>query len=163
MPTTRPMPLRIHSESWAYKVPFRVSRGAEAALDVIVVTLTDAAGNVGRGEAAGVDYDGETVALLGAQLEAVRPAIERGLERGAPGRGAPDSCAGLATLLPPGGARNAIDCALWDLTAKQRRISVWELANMPHPRPLTTCITLGIDTDQAVAAGARHYSQWPVI
>ena len=177
MPTPRPMPLRIHSESWAYKVPFRVSRGAEAALDVIVVTLTDAAGNVGRGEAAGVDYDGETVALLGAQLEAVRPAIERGLERGAPGSGAPDSgapdpaalrfapggFAGLATLLPPGGARNAIDCALWDLTAKQRRISVWELANMPHPRPLTTCITLGIDTDQAVAAGARHYSQWPVI
>ncbi|MGC2031448.1 MAG: hypothetical protein WA642_15615, partial [Steroidobacteraceae bacterium] len=71
------MQLNIDCESWPYKTPFRVSRGAEAALDVIVVTLTDADGHVGRGEAAGVDYDGETVPLLAAQIEAIRPAIER--------------------------------------------------------------------------------------
>ncbi|HEY4969117.1 MAG TPA: hypothetical protein VII35_04370, partial [Steroidobacteraceae bacterium] len=94
------MQLNIDCESWPYKTPFRVSRGAAAALDVIVVTLTDADGHVGRGEAAGVDYDGETVPLLAAQIEAIRPAIERG-------DGALD-CAMLAALLPAGGARNAL-------------------------------------------------------
>jgi L-Ala-D/L-Glu epimerase len=144
--------LRVDTESWRYKVPFRVSRGAEAALDVIVITLIDSDGHVGRGEAAGVDYDGETVALLCAQIEAVRPALERGLD-----------FATLAALLPPGGARNAVDCALWDLTAKRRRVPVWELAGFKHPRQLTTSITLGIDTDEAVAAGARRYADWPLI
>src|SRR5882672_10019017 len=110
------MRLHIDAESWDYKVPFRVSRGAEAALDVIVVTLSDADGHIGRGEAAGVDYDGETMALLRAQIEAVRPGIEGGIDFDRLGR-----------LLPPGGARNAVDCALWDLTAKQRRQPVWTL------------------------------------
>jgi len=153
------MQLQVDSESWAYKVPFRVSRGAESALDVVVVTLTDSDGRVGRGEAAGVDYDGETVPLLCAQIEAVRRAIERGvaLDGAAAGFAAP------AALLPPGGARNAVDCALWDLTAKQRRTTAWKLAGLTNPRRLTTSITLGIDTDEAVAAGARHYAGWPLI
>src|SRR5579859_7497142 len=112
--------LKVDTESWAYKVPFRVSRGAESALDVVVVTLTDSDGHVGRGEAAGVDYDGETVPLLCAQIEAVRPAIEGGLapdvaapEGVTPAGGSPLGAAGfaaLAALLPPGGARNAVDC-----------------------------------------------------
>src|SRR6266478_5502372 len=111
------MRMRIDTESWAYKVPFRVSRGAESALEVVVVTLTDSDGHIGRGEAAGVDYDGETVPLLCAQIEAVRPAIERGVASLVPGGLAPDGAASgfaaLAALLPPGGARNAVDCALW--------------------------------------------------
>lgn len=145
------MQLHIESESWPYKVPFRVSRGAESVLEVIVVTLTDAQGHVGRGEAAGVDYDGESVPLLRAQIEAVRPSIERGLD-----------FAALATLLPAGGARNAVDCALWDLTAKQRRTRVWELAQV-SPRRLISAITLGIDSDAAVTAGARRHARWPLI
>src|SRR5450432_1359888 len=143
------MQLKVDTESWVYKTPFRVSRGAQAALDVVVVTLSDAGGCVGRGEAAGVDYDGETAELLVAQIEAVRPAIEAG--------------AALADILPAGGARNAVDCALWDLTVKRRRTTVWALAGMPLPHALTTCITLGIDTDEAVAAGARRYAGWPLI
>ena len=160
------MHLSIDCETWPYKTPFRVSRGAEAALDVIVVTLTDADGHVGRGEAAGVDYDGETVPLLAAQIEAIRPAIERvdgAALDGAAFDGAAFDGAMLATLLPAGGARNALDCALWDLTAKRRGTSVWALARILEPRALTTCITLGIDTDEAVAAGARRYSGWPMI
>jgi L-alanine-DL-glutamate epimerase-like enolase superfamily enzyme len=153
------MQMQVDTESWAYKVPFRVSRGAESALDVVVVTLTDSDGHVGRGEAAGVDYDGETVPLLCEQIEAVRPAIERGVALD----GAANGFAALAALLPPGGARNAVDCALWDLTAKQRRTTAWKLAGLPNPRRLTTSITLGIDTDEAVAAGARHYAGWPLI
>src|SRR5579863_5137867 len=164
--------MQVDTESWAYKVPFRVSRGAESALDVVVVTLTDSDGHVGRGEAAGVDYHGETVPLLCAQIEAVRPAIERGVASlvpggPAPGGLAPDEVAAgfsaLAALLPSGGARNAVDCALWDLTAKRRRTTAWKLAGLTNPRRLTTSITLGIDTDEAVAAGARHYAGWPLI
>ena len=176
------MPVHVATESWPYKVPFRVSRGAEAALDVVVVTLVDSRGCVGRGEAAGVDYDGETIALLCAQIEAVRPAIERALagdatftadarvaadaydvtgarDMAGPGHGYP----GLATLLPPGGARNAVDCAFWDLAAKRRRTTVWELAQLPRPRRLTTSMTLGIDSDAAVTAGAQRYADWPLI
>jgi L-Ala-D/L-Glu epimerase len=156
------MSLRVDTESWVYKRPFRVSSGAESELDVVVVTLTDADGNVGRGEAAGVDYHGETIALLCAQIEAVRAGIERGIGGPANGRAARDFAA-IATLLPPGGARNAVDCALWDLTAKQRKSSVWELANFPNPRPLTTSITLGIDTDEALKEGALTYAGWPLI
>ena len=125
----------------------------------MVVTLTDSDGHVGRGEAAGVDYDGETVPLLCAQIEAVRAAIERGVALD----GAATGFAALAALLPAGGARNAVDCALWDLTAKQRRTTVWQLAGLTNPRRLTTSITLGIDTDEAVAAGARRYADWPLI
>lgn len=151
------MQLIVESESWAYKTPFRVSRGAEAALDVVVVTLIDSDGHRGRGEAAGVDYDGETVPRLIAQIERLRPAVEGGVD------GREIDFAALATLLPAGGARNALDCALWDLTAKRRSTSVWHLAHMPQPRALTTCITFGIDTDEAVVAGARRYSGWPLI
>jgi L-Ala-D/L-Glu epimerase len=146
------MQLNIDCETWPYKTPFRVSRGAEAALDVIVVTLTDTDGHIGRGEAAGVDYDGETMASMRAQIEAVRSRLERGID-----------FEGLAALLPPGGARNAVDCALWDLIAKQGRTSVWELAGVANPRRLTSSITLGIDTDAAVTAGARNYADWPLI
>jgi L-alanine-DL-glutamate epimerase-like enolase superfamily enzyme len=158
-----PLHMQVDTESWAYKVPFRVSRGAEAALDVVVVTLTDSDGHVGRGEAAGVDYDGETVPLLCAQIEAVRPAVERGLGPDEADSDFDFGFAALAMLLPPGGARNAVDSALWDLTAKQRRTTVWQMAGLPNPRRLTTSITLGIDTDEAVAAGARHYASWPLI
>jgi L-alanine-DL-glutamate epimerase-like enolase superfamily enzyme len=56
-----------------------------------------------------------------------------------------------------------VDCALWDLTAKRRRTSVWELAHMAQPRALTTCITFGIDSDEAVVAGAHRYAGWPFI
>lgn len=144
------MKLQVALENWPYKVPFRVSRGAEATLDVVVVSLTDTDGIVGRGEAAGVDYDGETAALMCAQIEAFRADVEAGIDFKA-----------LATRLPPGGARNALDCALWDLTARRRGISVWELAGFPNPEPLITAVTLGIDTDEATRAGATHYRNWP--
>ncbi|HEX4242273.1 MAG TPA: N-acetyl-D-Glu racemase DgcA [Steroidobacteraceae bacterium] len=146
------MHLKIETESWPYKVPFRVSRGAEEALGVVVVTLTDAGGRVGRGEAAGVDYDGETLESMCAQIESSRSAIETGVD-----------AAGLAAILPAGGARNAVDCALWDLEAKRAGKRVWELAGLAAPRGLTTAITLGIDTDAAVTAGASRHSHWPLI
>jgi L-Ala-D/L-Glu epimerase len=142
--------LHIATESWPYKRPFRVSRGCDAALEVIVATLTDPAGLQGRGEAAGVDYDGETIPLLAAQIEALRSHIEAGLDRAA-----------LAARLPPGGARNALDCALWDLEAKRAGRRAWQLAGLNSAQSLKTCVTLGIDTDEAVIAGATLYRDWP--
>jgi L-alanine-DL-glutamate epimerase-like enolase superfamily enzyme len=144
--------LTLDQERWPYRRPFRVSRGAEEALDVIVVTLQDAQGHRGRGEAAGVDYEGETMASLRAQVEAVRPQVEAGLDRAA-----------LAALLPPGGARNALDCALWDLQCRQQQRRAWELAGIAAARPLVTCVTLGLDTAEATAAGAQEYRDWPVL
>ncbi len=144
--------LHISTESWPYKRPFRVSRGCDAALEVIVVSLADSAGLVGRGEAAGVDYDGETIPLLAAQLEALRAIIEAGLDRAA-----------LAARLPPGGARNALDCALWDLEAKRAGRRAWQLAGLENAHSLQTCVTLGIDTDEAIIAAATLYRDWPLL
>jgi L-Ala-D/L-Glu epimerase len=146
------MRLRVDIESWPYKTPFRVSRGAEDALGVVVVTLEDNDGHIGRGEAAGVDYDGETVGSMAAQIEAIRDVVEQGLDFQELGR-----------LLPAGGARNAIDCALWDVTAKCRGVTVWDLAGFPNPRQLRTSITFGIDSDDVIAASAREYFDWPSI
>jgi L-Ala-D/L-Glu epimerase / N-acetyl-D-glutamate racemase len=147
-----PRSLHLAQESWPYKRPFGISRGAEAALDVIVVTLTDGDGLAGRGEAAGVDYDGETAALLAAQIEALRAPIEAGLDRTA-----------LAARLPAGGARNALDCALWDLEAKRAGRRAWQIAGLDGAHALRTCVTLGIDAEEAVVAGARLYRDWPLL
>jgi len=144
--------LEVALESWPYKVPFRIARGVERALDVIVVLLTDGEGRRGRGEAAGVDHHGETIALLQEQVEATRPQIEAGL-----------GFAELAAVLPAGGARNAIDCALWDLRAKQIGARAWALAGMPKPRELVTAVTLGMDSDAVLENTARRYRHWPLL
>jgi len=142
----------IESERWPYRVPFRISRGVEEALDVIVVTLKDASGHVGRGEAAGVDYAGETMASMRAQLTAVEGAVRAGVSREE-----------LQKLLPPGGARNALDCALWDLEAKATGESVWSRTGFDPPHPVTTCLTLGIDTPEATVQAATAARALPVL
>jgi L-alanine-DL-glutamate epimerase-like enolase superfamily enzyme len=81
-------------------------------------------------------------------IEAARSAIERGVDRAA-----------LQHLLPPGGARNAVDCALWELDAHRLGAAVWELAGLPAPKPLVTTFTLGADEPAAMVAGARKYAQ----
>ena len=78
----------------------------------------------------------------------MRGAIEAGIDRAA-----------LQGLLPPGGARNAVDCALWELEAQRRRMPVWKLAGLPPAKPLVTTFTLGADDPAMMAAGARKYAQ----
>jgi L-Ala-D/L-Glu epimerase len=146
------MKLDVECESWPYRVPFRISRGVEAALDVLVVTLKDESGHIGRGEAAGVDYAGETLASMRRQLSAVEPAVLAGATREA-----------LQGLLPPGGARNALDCALWDLEAKATGVSVWSRLGLDPPHPVTTCLTLGIDTPEAMEHAAAAARALPVL
>jgi L-alanine-DL-glutamate epimerase-like enolase superfamily enzyme len=113
--------LEIQTESWPFKVPFRISGYTFTAGEVIAVSLAEA-GYVGRGEACGVYYRGETPESMTAQIEAVRGAIENGIDRES-----------LRTLLPPGGARNALDCALWDLEAKRAASpsGKWRMRRVP--------------------------------
>ena len=113
----------------------------------MVVTLDDGE-HRGRGEASGVYYLGDTAKTMVAEIEAVRGAIERGIDRTA-----------LQRLLPAGGARNAVDCALWELEAQRLGVAVWELAGIDAPKPLVTTFTLGADDPAAMAAGARKFAQ----
>ena len=136
------MQLSVHTESWPAARPFRITGHEWNSFDAVVVELAHD-GVVGRGEALGVFYHGETAASIAAQIEAIAPQIIAGTTRAA-----------LATLLPPGGARNAVDCALWDLEAKSSGRSIWELTGV-KPRALTTVYTIGIEaTPQAMAAHA---------
>ena len=146
------MQCEVTIERWAFRTPFRIARGVQPELDTVTVRLTDEAGHRGSGEAAGVDYDGETVASMIAQIDAVRPRLSDGLTRAA-----------LQGMLPAGGARNAIDCALWDLEAKATGIPAWKTAGLTALRPMTTAMTIGIGPDDEVRQKARAISDWPLI
>lgn len=140
--------LSIQTRVWPLREPFVISRGTQTACEVIVVHLA-ADGHVGRGEAVGVDYHGETIDSMRAQIEAVRNTIERGVDRSQ-----------LLDLLPPGGARNALDAALWDLEAKRTGTTVWELAGIAKPRRIATCETIGIRSIAGYEAKARSLSRY---
>jgi L-Ala-D/L-Glu epimerase len=139
--------LRIEVEKLRLAAPFRISGFVFEEQDVVVATLEDGE-HRGRGEASGVYYLHDTAKEMVAAIEAVRRVIEAGIDR-----------AELQRLLPAGGARNAIDCALWELDAHRLGATVWELAGLPAPRPLVTTFTLGADDPGVMAAGARKFSQ----
>lgn len=141
---TKPLTLNISTESFAYREPFRIAGHVFHETRVVVARLSDGT-HTGRGEAAGVYFMGDDVAAMTAAMERVRPAIEAGADRAA-----------LQTLLPPGGARNALDCAFWELEAKRAGAPVWQLAGVPEPRPLRTTITLGAAEPAAMAAAAER-------
>lgn len=143
------MQLHIDIEHFPFRTPFRITGHTITEADVIVVTLTED-GVCGRGEASGVYYHGEVPQSMARQLEAVRPALERGATREA-----------LRSLLPPGGARNAVDCALWDLEARRTGIPAWRLAGLERPKPLPTTYTVGADTAEAMARDAASYRGAP--
>jgi L-alanine-DL-glutamate epimerase-like enolase superfamily enzyme len=128
------------------KAPFRISGYVFEAFDVIVVTLEDGA-HRGRGEAAGAYYLGENAENMLAALEPHRAAIEGGISREA-----------LQSLLPPGGARNAVDCALWELESARLAQPAWKIAGLDPPQPLITTFTLSADEPVAVQEGARRYA-----
>jgi L-alanine-DL-glutamate epimerase-like enolase superfamily enzyme len=136
------MQLELETEAWPYATPFRITNYVFTDAEVLTARLTDGE-HVGRGEAGGVYYRGETPAVMAAQIETVRGEIERGVDRAA-----------LAALLPAGGARNAIDAALWDLEAKRLGRPVWALAGAPSPKPLRTTFTIGAGTPDEMAGAA---------
>lgn len=138
--------LRTEIERWPLVTPFRVTGYTWHTLDTILVTL-EKDGLQGRGEASGVYYRGETAASLAEQIESVRARVEEGVSRES-----------LLTLLPPGGARCALDCALWDLEVKLTGRCAWQLAGIELPHPLRATFTCGADEPVAMAAAAVRYT-----
>ena len=143
--------LRAQHDSFPLARPFRISRGVRTQAEVVTVAL-EQGGVVGRGE--GVPYAryGESIESALAAIDAVRGAIEGGADR-----------AQLLDLLPPGAARNAVDCALWDLEARLGGRSVAAKIGAPEPGRLVSALTIGIDTPMAMAVAASKIADAPLI
>ena len=139
--------LRVSQEGLQLKEPFRITGHTFTHVTVVVARLQEEEAT-GEGEASGVYYLGDDAQRMSASIEAVREEIEAGADREA-----------LRRLLPPGGARNALDCALWDLEAKRSGRPVWALAGLECPRPLVTTFTIGADDPGTMAAKALAFAQ----
>ena len=135
--------LEVREESWPIAGRFAISRGARTKARVVVAEVTQD-GDTGRGECVPYARYGESVEGVLETIESVRPHVERDLTRD-----------DLRLALLPGAARNALDCALWDLEAKRAGRAVWQLAGLPEPEPLVTAYTIGLDTPEAMATAAR--------
>ena len=138
------MPRTLHArhDRFPLKAPFRIARGVKTAADVVTVTIRD--GDVaGHGEAVPYPRYGESPESALAAIEQVRGLIERGVGREE-----------LLQALPAGAARNALDCALWDLEARLSGRSVPEAIGGPAPLLVATALTIGIDTPEAMGAAA---------
>lgn len=143
--------LSVARETWPIRGTFTISRGSKTAAEVVVATL-EHNGHAGRGECVPYSRYEETVEGVMAQIAGLRDDLEAGLDRSA-----------LQEALPAGAARNALDCAMWDLEAKSRDISVAALADLPPPEPVTTAFTLSMDTPERMAAQARSHSDAPLL
>ncbi|HEX3844047.1 MAG TPA: dipeptide epimerase [Steroidobacteraceae bacterium] len=141
--------LTVAEEHWPMKEPFAIAGYTFTDCDVIAVQLARD-GAVGHGEGAGVYYHDETPAAMIAQIEQVRPALEAGIFRQE-----------LRELLPPGGARCALDSALWDLEAKSSGVPAYRTAGLDVLAPLKTTLTVSVSTPQKMAEVARSFALAP--
>ena len=136
--------LRTEKAAIRFKEPFRITGYVFEAMPSVVTRISDG-GFVGRGEAAGVYYLGDDQEHMLALIDEVRRDIEAGLSRD-----------DLQTRLPSGGARNALDCALWELEAKLTNTPVWQLAGVTAPKPRITTFTLPADDPAVVATKVQR-------
>ena len=136
------MQLQVTRELIPLSAPFTITGYTFTDMTVAVVRVTER-GATGEGEAAGVYYLGDDADRMCAALEGVRRDVEGGIDR-----------ASLKRLLPPCGARNALDCALWDLEAKRLRQPVWRIAGLERPRALLTTYTIPAKDPGAMAEQA---------
>jgi L-Ala-D/L-Glu epimerase len=134
--------LFIHLEKWPIAGKFAISRGAKTTAEVVVAELADGR-HRGRGECVPYARYGESVEGVAAAIEAMRGALAGGLDR-----------MGLQARMPAGAARNALDCAFWDLDAKRTGRPVHVLAGLRPPGPLVTAYTISLDRPAAMAAAA---------
>ena len=145
------MNLTTRIEEWELQEPFRITGMEWRSSRALVVEIEDGE-DTGRGEGEGVFYLDETAESRLGQVLAVSGEIETGVSR-----------VELLDLLPPGGARNAVDCALWDLEAKRSGRSIWQLTGI-EPKPVTTVFTIGIEkTPEEMAAKAAAAADYPVL
>jgi L-alanine-DL-glutamate epimerase-like enolase superfamily enzyme len=137
-----PLTLALAAERWPIAGSFAISRGAKTEAVVVVAELGDGKAR-GRGECVPYARYGESVASVMTQINAVQPQLAAGLDRRA-----------LQSAMPPGAARNALDCAFWDLEAKRSGRPVHELAGLGAPHALTTAYTISLGPPAAMAAAA---------
>ena len=143
--------LTVSTQSFPIAGRFVIARGAKTHADVVVVTL-DEGDFRGRGECVPYARYGESVASVIASIETCRAALEEGLDR-----------FGLQALLPAGAARNAVDCALWDLDAKRSGVPAYRVAGLARLMPATTAFTLSVGTPDEMAGAARAAAHRPLL
>ena len=141
----------VRQESWPLRSLFRIARGCCSEVTVVVVEIQEGQA-MGRGECRPYARYGETPAGVVTAIEDIMRDLAAGLERHE-----------LIDRLPPGAARNAIDCALWDLTAKRIGQPVWKLAGLLPPEPLTTAYTLSVDSPANLAEAAKTHAWRPLL
>ncbi|MFC6788627.1 N-acetyl-D-Glu racemase DgcA [Methylobacterium komagatae] len=130
---------------------FTISRGSRTEIAVVVARIEDG-GHVGLGECVPYPRYGESVESVSALIEAQTDALASGLDRAA-----------LARLMPAGAARNALDCALLDLEAKQSGRRAWDILGLPAPSPVTTAYTLSLGTPESMGEAARKAAARPLL
>jgi L-alanine-DL-glutamate epimerase-like enolase superfamily enzyme len=135
------MQIEAKEEIWPLKEPFRISRGSRTEIRVVVVTVSGGQ-RTGRGEGVPLARYGPSATSVLEQIESIKSVHDLDRDK-------------LQELLPPGAARNALDCALWDLEAKKSGKPVWELANIPITQEIETSFTISLDTPEKMAAAAK--------
>jgi L-alanine-DL-glutamate epimerase-like enolase superfamily enzyme len=143
--------LTVRDERWPLAAAFVIARGAKTEAHVVVAEIEDG-GARGRGEAVPYARYGESVEGVLAQMESVRSSIEDGVDKDA-----------LQALLPPGAARNALDCALWDLEAKRTGVPASSRAGRRRLDPVKTAFTLSLGPPEAMAEAARAAAGRPLL
>jgi L-Ala-D/L-Glu epimerase / N-acetyl-D-glutamate racemase len=146
-----PQRLSVSRRAWPLAQPFAISRGSKTSAEVVVAEVSDGEFR-GRGECVPYPRYGESVDSVAAALEAMKGAVFSGLDRHE-----------LQHAMPPGAARNALDCAFWDLDAKRDDRRVAELAGIATMRPLVTAYTLSLDTPERMAAAAAAQRGRPLL
>jgi len=141
------MKLTVTADTFKLAQVFTISRGSRTEAKVLTVTIEDG-GVKGWGECVPYARYGETLETVTTQIKGLSLPITR---------------TALLTALPAGAARNAVDCALWDLEAKQTGKSVWELAGLPKPGPEITAYTLSLDTPEKMQAQAAEHAFRPLL
>ena len=143
------MQIEAKEEVWPLKNVFRISRGSRTETRVVVVTVSDVA-QIGRGEAVPIRRYNQTIESVLAQIESVKTATPLDRDR-------------LQEILPAGAARNALDCALWDLAAKISGKRVWEMANISIVSEIETSFTISLDAPEEMGAAAELNAAAPIL
>jgi L-Ala-D/L-Glu epimerase len=145
------MDLSVQIERWPLANAFTISRGSKTEAVVVTVELSDST-HRGRGECVPYPRYHESPERVVAVIEAMRPALARGLDRTA-----------LQSAMPAGAARNALDCAFWDLEAKRSGRRAYELAGLAEPKPLVTAYTISLGAPEAMAEAAARAADRPLL
>ncbi len=143
--------MTVRHEVWPIAGEFRISRGSKTEAHVVVVEIEDN-GLVGRGECVPYGRYAETIEDTMAIIDALRPKVEQGL-----------GPTGLKGLITASAARNAVDCALWDLSAKCMDIPVWRMLDLPEPRRVQTAYTISLATPEEMAQRAGAATDRPLL